>query len=159
MPKKNGRSFSNVLQCSEEGKLNTEQLRLAFSSLVLGASTIDDNGTLAWFCIESLWQEIKKLDIHDLKQHAQYKRLVLTAVSLIPSLSFSPALLPRFLHELESLVVLELGVERNVLLEAIYEEILRRVGDDQRGLVLKWWYDAFQSDNISETPQIPRSEL
>jgi hypothetical protein len=77
--------------------------------------------------------------------------MVLTNISLIPLLSFSPMLLPRLLKEVEHLVMREHGVGRNVLLEAIYEEILRRVGDEQRQQVLKWWFDAFGHTTASNS--------
>jgi hypothetical protein len=134
--------------------LNTEQLRLAFSSLVFGASNLQDNGTLAWFCIESLLVEIKRLQELNPDRKEQYTRLVLTTVSLIPSLSSSPVLLPRLLEEVEHLVMREHGVGRNVLLEAIYEEILRRVGDEQRQQVLKWWFDAFEHVAASKSGSV-----
>jgi len=138
--------------------LNTEQLRLAFYSLVLGASTLQDDGALAWFCVESLLAEIKQLQELNPGRKKQHTRLVLTAISLIPSLSFSPMLLPRLLKEVEHLVMREHGVGRNVLLEAIYEEILRRVGDEQRQQVLAWWFDAFGHDTASKSGSLIKED-
>jgi len=83
---------------------------------------------------------------------SQEKRLDLTAISLIPSLVSSPALLPRLLKEIKDVVMREHGVGRNVLLEAIYEETLKRVGDDQRQQVLNWWFESFGHTVSSSIP-------
>ena len=141
--------------------LNTTQLRLAFSSLVTGASSSspvkgDDRDTssaaLAWYCIECLLSEISAKHQQEKKREAnlpedQYERLVLTLVSLIAAIPPSPSLaplLPRVLQEVKKIVMSEENPERrDAVVKAVYEEILRSVGDETREVVLKWWFDSF----------------
>jgi hypothetical protein len=144
--------------------LNTAQLRLAFSSLVAGAGTSSDfrepdsqdNGgaALVWYCIDCLLSEITARHSQDSTQDAaapsdeQYDRLVLMLVPLIAAIPPSPSLaplLPKVLDAVENIMKSE-GDEkrRDVIVKAVYEEILRSVGDETREVVLRWWFEAFQ---------------
>lgn len=129
--------------------MTNEQLRLAFSSLVIGASSNakQDNGALTWFCVSSLVDEIKCLDLTNPDQKEQYTRLVLSLISLVPVMPSSTPLLPKLLEEIENIVRHQPEEEKKMLSNAIYEEILRRVGDGQREFILRWWFDVFNGIN------------
>ena len=163
--------------------LNTAQLRLAFSSLVAGAgagsdfreadSQNKDGAALVWYCIDCLLSEITARHRQGSPQDAaspsdeQYDRLVLMLVSLIAAIPSSPSLaplLPRVLNAVENIVKSEGSEKRRAMIvQAVYEEILRSVGDETREIVLRWWFEAFQpaAENMgleSGTPSA-RSEL
>jgi hypothetical protein len=144
--------------------LNTAQLRLAFSSLVAGAgagsgfreadSQKKDGAALVWYCIDCLLSEITTRHHQSSTQDAaapsddQYDRLVLMLVSVIAAIPPSPSLaslLPRVLDAVENIVKSE-GNEkrRDMIFKAVYEEILKSVGDETRGIVLRWWFEAFR---------------
>jgi len=141
--------------------LSTAQLRLAFSSLVAGASagsdfSVSDGGTtdgaaLVWYCIECLLSGITARHQQPTTQDKsspedQHERLVLMLVSLIAAIPPLPSftqLLSRLLEAVEGIVKSEQDPQRQRMIKAIYEEILRSVGDQTREFVLKWWFDAF----------------
>ncbi|KAG8808642.1 hypothetical protein FRC17_003856, partial [Serendipita sp. 399] len=126
-------------------------LRLAFASLVAGASasSSSDNGSIAWYCVESLLAKIHQLRTLQPRPEAQCNRLELTMVSLLPSLSSQGGLLSKLLGSIENLIgEEERPIQRQLLLEAVREEILQRVGDVQRETVLRWWYDMLQRQAV-----------
>jgi hypothetical protein len=142
--------------------LNTTQLRLAFSSLVAGAgagsdftegdSQNKDGAALVWYCIDCLLSEITAHHQQNSTQDAapsteQCGRLVLMLVSLIAAIPPSPSLaplLPRVLDAVENIVKSERDENRReMVIKAVYEEILRSVGNETREGVLRWWFEAF----------------
>jgi hypothetical protein len=162
--------------------LNTTQLRLAFSSLVAGAGAgsdfteangqNNDGAALVWYCIDCLLSEITSRHQQSLAQDAnssdeQYDRLVLMLVSVIAAIPPSPSLaplLPRVLDAVEEIVKSEEDTKRKeMVVKAVYEEILRSVGDGTREVVLRWWFDAFrpgaQSAGVEVGAPSIRSEL
>ncbi|PVF96218.1 hypothetical protein CPB86DRAFT_816581 [Serendipita vermifera] len=131
---------TTLIKCSGDHQLNVGQLRLAFASLIKGASAIaqKDNGALAWFCIDQLLEKIGQLK-DDPSRHEQRQRLFLSLISSMSSLSSTTSVFVKLLQELQRFLKIE---EHNSdeLLRATYEEILRGVGDAQRPIALRWWF-------------------
>ncbi|KAG8816498.1 hypothetical protein FRC17_000303 [Serendipita sp. 399] len=141
----------SLINCSSDDMLNIDQLRLAFASLVAGASasSSSDNGSIAWYCVESLLAKIHQLRTLQPRPEAQCNRLELALVSLLPSLSSQGGLLSKLLDNIENLIgEEERPMQRQLLLEAVREEILQRVSDVQRETVLRWWYDMLQRQAV-----------
>lgn len=139
----------NCQQCSKEGGLNIDQLRLATFSLVKGVSSLSDGTSLAWYCVENLWSEIDRLRTSGVDPE-RFFRMGVTFVSILPCFPIQK-ILPWYLQRLESLVEYAKGEQKDKFIAAIHEEILRRVGDSSRGSILRWWYDTF-NQNKTEQP-------
>ncbi|KAL5482633.1 hypothetical protein ACEPAI_9227 [Sanghuangporus weigelae] len=176
-----------LLEDTRDGGLTTPQLRLAYAALVRSASTgrnphhppstmhrtsrssfslrawngseVDEefsgDPALAWLCVEQL------LRAHSaaINETPQIRTaLSLALISLIPNVSL--VLLPRLLVEVERVVDGELDSgRRRVLIENVFEEILERVGDAEREVAMRWWFqcsrkwggpDGSQSHELSE---------
>jgi hypothetical protein len=93
---------------------------------------------LAWFCIDQLLKKVDQLK-DDISRHEQRQRLLLALISSMSSLSSTTSVFMKLLEELQRLLTAEED-HKDELLKAIYEEILRGVGDTQRPLVLHWWF-------------------
>jgi hypothetical protein len=148
------------MQNSQDGKLATGQLRLAFATLVqsAGSNGSELGDALAWLCIESLLDAIKSVGTSSSKRHRksrtrndhhpvenatdreQMHKLHLTLISTIPSLSLK--LLPRVLEEIAGVIIHESDKEKKKeLVDVALTEILEKVGDREKVVVLKWWLD------------------
>ncbi|KAL5501595.1 hypothetical protein ACEPAH_8855 [Sanghuangporus vaninii] len=158
-----------LLENARDGGLTTPQLRLAYAALVRSASTgrnpchpssamhrtsrspfslhgwngsaVDEefsgDPALAWLCVEQLLRA-HAATINETPQTRT--ALSLTLISLIPNVSL--VLLPRVLGEIERVVDGELEPERRrVLIENVFEEILERVGDAEREVAMRWWFE------------------
>ena len=157
-----------VPQNAREGGLTTPQLRLAYAALVRSASTgrnprravpavhrtshtprslfgrnnsepdeeFSGDPALAWLCIEQL------LQTHAAAIGASPETrlaLSLTLISLISNVGL--VLLPRVLDEVQRVVDGETEPgRRRILIENVFEEILERVGDTEREIAMKWWF-------------------
>ena len=134
------------LQHSANGRLTTDQLRLAYSSLVKGAVSCSPptDGSLAWFCIQLLVDKINGLTLRPDGLEAsseELRRLRLTLLSTVPSISLPSPFLARLLSAIDVMIRNEpLEQERSALLAAMYEVILREVGDGEREFVIRWWF-------------------
>ena len=134
------------MQHSADGRLTTDQLRLAYSSLVKGAVSCSPptDGTLAWFCIQLLIDRINGLTLQHEGVEAsseELRRLRLTLLSTVPSISLPSPLLGQLLSAIDVVIRNEpLEQERSALLAAMYEVILREVGDGEREFVMRWWF-------------------
>jgi hypothetical protein len=53
-------------------------------------------------------------------------------------------LLPRLLDEIGRVVEAESAERREELLEAVFEELLERVGDAAKAIVMRWWFDQLE---------------
>ncbi|TFK39012.1 hypothetical protein BDQ12DRAFT_604733 [Crucibulum laeve] len=133
-----------LVENSVDGKLSTNQLRLAYSALVRSASASaymldvppDETYTLAWYCIEVLLDTIRellsmrqssgnskgkaKLLEHEGKTEERLHRLHLMLISTIPSLP-----LPLMLHALEEIrtvIAAYPQVDSGVVIEGAEEE-------------------------------------
>ncbi|KAL5520027.1 hypothetical protein ACEPAG_1687 [Sanghuangporus baumii] len=157
-----------LLENARDGGLTTPQLRLAYAALVRSASTgrnphhtpstmhrkplssfslrgwngleVDEEFSgdpgLTWLCVEQLLQA-HSAAINETPQTRT--ALSLTLISLIPNVSL--VLLPRVLGEIERVVDGELEPgRRRVLIENVFEEILERVGDAEREVAMRWWF-------------------
>ncbi|KAL5524521.1 hypothetical protein ACEPAF_9661 [Sanghuangporus sanghuang] len=158
-----------LLENARDGGLTTPQLRLAYAALVRSASTgrnprypssamhrtsrssfssrgwngsaadeeFSGDPALAWLCVEQLLRA-HAATINETPQTRT--ALSLTLISLVPNVSL--VLLPRILGEVERVVDGELEPERRrVLIENVFEEILERVGDAEREVAMRWWFE------------------
>ena len=125
--------------------------------------------TLPWFCIQQLLDAIHRLplpksvdtkgkgktrEVDSRATEEQYFKLCLTLISTVSSLHLS--LMTRTLDEIKTLILscppdldaLQGGKENNgpapkqreVLLEALFNEIVEKVGDREKEAALRWWY-------------------
>nr|GAT50578.1 predicted protein [Mycena chlorophos] len=134
-----------LIENSVEDRLSTAQLRLAYAALVRAAGTIQD--ALAWYCVDVLENAIQEqlagtatsstTDATDADK--QRHRLHLTLISIVPSVP--PPLLPRVLAHVGKVLRAKKTTERKELFDATFVEISERVGDAQRELVMRWWYE------------------
>ena len=145
------------LQNSADGHLTTDQLRLAYSSLVKGAvsSSPPDDGSLTWFCIQLLIDKITGLtpqpDGSEVRSE-ELRRLRLTLLSTVPAISLPSPLLGQLLSAIELVIRSEsLEQERSTLLAAVHEVILREVGDGDREYVMRWWFALLDEPGPQET--------
>jgi hypothetical protein len=145
------------LQNSADGHLTTDQLRLAYSSLVKGAASCSspEDGSLAWFCIQLLVDKINGLTSKPDGSEArseELRRLRLTLLSTVPSISLPSPLLGQLLSAIDLVIRSEsLEQERSTLLAAMYEVILREVGDGEREFVMRWWFALLGEPGPRET--------
>ncbi|KAJ7645555.1 hypothetical protein DFH06DRAFT_1333196 [Mycena polygramma] len=145
-----------LIENSVDGRLNTPQLRLAFASLVRSASAsahrpnsvgdlADEGYTLAWYCVDALLEVIHELSEDPSAASERLHRLHLTLISVVPSLPLQ--LLPRVLEEIRRVLTTRGGAQSDsgdkvkVLVDAAFVEISERVGDREKELVMRWWYD------------------
>lgn len=128
--------------------MSTPQLRLAYASLVRSATVggvaggnrgeEDSDEALAWLCIDELLNAIASSRDQD-GPRTERLRLRLTLISLVPNVSL--VLLPRLLREVEMLIEAEEGEGQGALVDALFEEILQRVGDKEKEYAMRWWLD------------------
>ncbi|TDL23183.1 hypothetical protein BD410DRAFT_858264 [Rickenella mellea] len=142
----------SLIENTKEGKLSTAQLRLAYASLVRSATVTGRNeGThdvadeaLEWLCVETLLDAIHEC-AHEPDNGvdsitAERQRLSLTLISIVPNVD--AILLPRVLGEVEALIEDEKDLKkRGVLVNALFEEILQRVGDREKEAAMQWWHE------------------
>ncbi|QRW27597.1 trafficking protein MON1 [Rhizoctonia solani] len=121
-------------QNSEEDRLSTDQLRLAFQALVRSASFHEPE--LGWFCIEQIVGAIKQLTGKGPEKQDQILRLQLALVSAVPSISPSK-LLP--ILDIVYDQIRSSSASRSTLSEAAYHEIVERLGDREKDIALRWW--------------------
>lgn len=110
---------------------------------------------MAWFCIQSLLDVLSTLSPHttsDSKSTVQgdaerTHRLRLMLVSSLPAIPLR--LLPRGLEEIRKCIASEDDKNRREeLVSEVLKEILERVGDREKVIVMKWWQgnrDSFSS--------------
>jgi hypothetical protein len=111
---------------------------------------------LAWFCIQSLLDILSVLSPHanpgpdSVTQGGTGRahRLRLMLVSSLPAMPLK--LLPRGLDEIRRSILSENDKgRREELAGGVLEEILERVGDKEKVIVMKWWEEN-RSSFISE---------
>ncbi|KAJ7163306.1 hypothetical protein C8R46DRAFT_1102948 [Mycena filopes] len=139
-----------LIENSVDGRLSTAQLRLAFAALVRSACAsggkADGDGAyaLAWYCVDALLDAIHALssDSDSDADKERLHRLHLTLISVVPALPLK--LLPRVLEEIGSAILAksgDTGALKKELVEATFVEISERVGDREKEVVMRWWYD------------------
>jgi hypothetical protein len=124
-------------QNSQDGRLTGDQLRLAFAALVRAAGSTDSANTprnaLAWYCVHTLLSTL-----HTLPAESRAQRLRLALVSCLPALPLP--LLARALDALRGVVDgMPAGAERKEVADALFAELLERVGDGQKAFAMGWW--------------------
>ncbi|KAF7346109.1 hypothetical protein MSAN_01837600 [Mycena sanguinolenta] len=145
----------SLIENSADGMLSTAQLRLAFASLVRGASAsahspnLAGNGdaaddALAWYCVDALLEAIHGLSSPSGTPDAssgndRLHRLHLTLISVVPSLPLN--LLLRVLEEIRTILTTAQSEKASELVDATFMEISERVGDREKELVMRWWYE------------------
>ncbi|KAJ7069965.1 hypothetical protein C8F01DRAFT_1114777 [Mycena amicta] len=144
-----------LIENSVDGRLSTAQLRLAYAALVrcagasLGNEQDDEALALAWYCVETLGDAIRDqsgssssnsgADNNTTYADDRLHRLRLTLISIVPSLPLK--LLPRVLDQVGRILLHEEEGPRKELFDAMFVEISERVGDAQRQVVMRWWYE------------------
>ncbi|KAG6889886.1 hypothetical protein C0995_013861 [Termitomyces sp. Mi166 len=162
-----------LIQNSQDGRLSTAQLRLAYSALVRSASTsgsIAEAHQLGWYCITLILDVIRDLSLEgtqgndlDTGSRQRLHRLHLTLISTVSSLPLP--LMIRVLEEIRSIITKprqsESGVERlkdgveerrKELVDTLFVEILEKVGEQEKEAAMRWWYahrQAFLFENES----------
>jgi hypothetical protein len=132
-------------------------LRIAFAALVRSArsSGTAEGDALASFCVQSLLDVLSTLSPHATSgsnapvqgDAERAHRLRLMLVSSLPTIPLK--VLPRGLEEIRKCIVGE-GEKgrRGELVGEVLKEILERVGDTEKVIVMKWWQsnrDSFSS--------------
>jgi hypothetical protein len=152
-----------MTQNAKEGKLSTDQLRLAFSNLVRSArSGTRYRDELAWYCVNSLKQEIQNIDASkdSLASDTQSSsasapaaaqrrhRLCLTLISLVSAVPLR--VLVSLTEKLGRLITEAPEETRGIFMEEVKQEIMERVGDAEKQFCLDWWGDLVGSKNTTE---------
>ena len=117
-----------------------------------GSSRTAEGDTLAWFCIQSLLDVLSVLLPHTPSgpnpsaqgdaERARSLRLML--VSSLPTIPLR--LLPRGLEEIKKCIASEDDKgRREELVGEVLKEILERVGDREKVIVMKWWQNNLDS--------------
>ncbi|KAF5374139.1 hypothetical protein D9615_008886 [Tricholomella constricta] len=149
-----------LIENSQDGRLSTAQLRLAYAALVRSACSFNSTAStgshqLGWYCISLILDMIRELSQPELEESARERvqRLHLTLISTVPSLPLP--LMIRALEEIRSIITTRSqsdsgvggvgdGVEeerrRKELVDALFTEILERVGDREKEAAIRWWY-------------------
>ncbi|PPQ69303.1 hypothetical protein CVT24_001669 [Panaeolus cyanescens] len=158
-----------LIDNSKEGRLNTSQLRLAYSALVRSATVSafmsegekpDETYTLAWYCIQLLLDTIHqqlppagskgKGKAVNTSDPDRLQRLLLMLISSVSSVPLP--LMMRTLDEIRTLLTSDLPPlsgsqqskkdkeRREEVLEALFEEILEKTGDREKEAAMRWWY-------------------
>ncbi|KAF8208718.1 hypothetical protein K438DRAFT_1961289 [Mycena galopus ATCC 62051] len=143
-----------LIENSGDGMLSTPQLRLAFASLMRsasasahGANAADGGGgyALAWYCVDALLGAIHAPLLADADRERRH-RLHLTLISVLPSLPLN--MLPRVLEEIKTILTArgeeldaDSGGKVSELVDATFMEISERVGDREKELMMRWWYE------------------
>ena len=120
-----------------------------------GSSRTAEGDTLAWFCIQSLLDVLSTLSPQTTSgsnsitqgDAERAHRLRLMLVSSLPTIPLR--LLPRGLEETRKCIASEGDKgRREELVGEVLKEILERVGDREKVIVMKWWQnnrDSFSS--------------
>lgn len=158
-------SLMVLSQNAKDGKLTTSQFRLAYSALVRSANTgrapnslrpqltgPSHNGlALARLCIEELLQAINSYSPPSMNasssedaseetdaQIEELTRLRLALISLVPNVTIQ--LLPYLLQDIDRIICAEQDRRRKRnLIDAVFDEILERVGDEEKEFAMCWW--------------------
>jgi len=125
------------VQNSQEGRLSTQQLCLAYASLV-GGATAAGNDALAWLCIDALLDAMRNANTPRTAPSSQVHRLRLALVSLIPAVSVT--ILPRLLDRIEQSVNEAKAEEKKEAWNTV-NEMMDKVGDRSKEISMKWWLD------------------
>jgi hypothetical protein len=96
----------------------------------------DEGYALAWYCVDALLGAIHALAAAG-GDAARLHRLHLALISAVPALPL--ALLPRVLEEIRAAVLT--SARAKDLVDAAFVEIAERVGDREKELAMRWWYD------------------
>jgi hypothetical protein len=111
-----------------------------------GSSGTAEGDTLAWFCIQSLLDVLSALSHHTTSgsnsatqgDAERAHRLRLMLVSSLPAIPLR--LLPSGLEEIRKCIASEDDKgRREELVGEVLKEILERVGDREKVVVMKWW--------------------
>ncbi|KAG6819776.1 hypothetical protein H0H93_008783 [Arthromyces matolae] len=170
-----------LIENSQEGRLGTAQLRLAYSVLVKSASisgSIAEPNSVGWYCITLILDRIRDLNSKGTVLNGpvtnaldqRLHRLHLTLISTVSSLPLT--LMIRALEEIRSMIMKrrqsDSGVESVVveeerrrqkeLVDALFMEISEKVGDQEKEAAMRWWYanrHAFSSSESHEQVRTP----
>ncbi|KAF9010153.1 hypothetical protein BDQ17DRAFT_1299826 [Cyathus striatus] len=126
----------------------------------------DEPCLMSWYCIEHILDVVRSLSQYNTDAKGKAKatfldyntdlsgRLFRLHLMLVASVSSLPlTLMLRLLDEIRGIIILyplpdnsvplqdeEKGPKRQVLVEALFEEILEKVGDREKEGAMRWWY-------------------
>lgn len=121
-------------QASVKNRLNTSQLRTAFSSLVRSVTSSGDDA-VTWLCIDALLQHLEAHASPSISSNQTPLYLVLTSlISCVPL-----SLLSRLLSEIEKALDAVDSNARDELGKIVLEEITNKLGEREKETVLSWW--------------------
>ncbi|KAI0345822.1 hypothetical protein BDW22DRAFT_1353428 [Trametopsis cervina] len=155
---------------SSPTRLNRTQLRLASRALVRSASTMRDGDVFAWYCIDALLRASRSLD-HSADKEYRERRQSLRLATIATVSSVSLTVLERVLGAILEEIYDDTGVgsspgdrelersESEELVNALFEEISERVGDEGKEFAMRWWNqnkrrmkEAITGHNVSAGP-------
>ncbi|KIJ59494.1 hypothetical protein HYDPIDRAFT_118489 [Hydnomerulius pinastri MD-312] len=130
-----------LIDNSSEGKLTTPQLRLAYAALVKSASQSPD-ASLAWFCLDTLLSfcQTPSSSTEDLERKHRLHLALISSLSSLPLI-----LLPRALEAVRDIIESasfsnpESEAKRGELVDALFGEIMERIGDAEKEYAVRWW--------------------
>ncbi|KAG8893809.1 hypothetical protein FRB99_001696, partial [Tulasnella sp. 403] len=137
-----------LLQNVGDTKLSSDQLCLAYASLVSSAVTVDQ--ALAQYCINKLLSALQEASSNSTSEGITNTfHLRRTLVSLISALDSN--LLHGLLPEVRQQVLRETDPPRRLKLkELAFKQVLEMVSDAQREMAMKWWLDVRDEFTIKE---------
>jgi hypothetical protein len=120
------------------GALTREQLCMAFRATVSCAvhPSRADNGALAWYAVSELLVLSQDNIIIDAERKLKLHHVLMSTVSVLPL-----GILERVLAEIAEVLEAQGEYALKELSEALYTEIVERVGNAERETVLRWWFE------------------
>lgn len=127
--------FLTPFQNSDDDRLSTSQLCLAYGSLMRSVTAGRVASSSTWEPLQALLDAVKA-STAAAKKH----RLSLALIHCIPNLP--PVLMEGVLTEVENIVKEQPDEERREeLRKALFDLILDDVGDGEKEVVIRWWFE------------------
>jgi len=119
---------------SDKEGLTTTQLCMAFEATIRCAIVCDNSLSLTSSILDQVIDAAKTCASEE-----QAHRLHLALVSSLPALPNTEGLLEKVLEECRKIVLTD--SDKTELVQAIYKQLLERVGDLEKEVVVRWWYE------------------
>ncbi|KAG8933811.1 hypothetical protein FRC02_011133 [Tulasnella sp. 418] len=146
-----------LLTNSSEGGMSTEQLCLAFSSLLNSARHLDL--ALAQLCIDKVWDKIEAVAAgSNPEQSSSQEQAHKLRLALVSSISAaSSRLLPDLLQRLRSTMLDEKDIRRKKeLVSAAFKHVSVGAADADREIVMRWWLKLREEMNLADGEAVIR---
>ncbi|KAG8969381.1 hypothetical protein FRC03_003072 [Tulasnella sp. 419] len=146
-----------LLTNSSEGGMSTEQLCLAFSSLLNSARHLDL--ALAQLCIDKVWDKIEAVAAgSNPEQSSSQEQAHKLRLALVSSISAaSSRLLPDLLQRLRSTMLDEKDIRRKKeLVSAAFKQVSVGAADADREIVMRWWLKLREEMNLADGEAVIR---